>query len=354
MPGILEKEIEKALEGKLSKAAAPAASAAPAAPAVHTAPARRAAPVVRFSPMFSEPPATAKKKRRNLVAISIGVHVVLFLVIAFMPRQAETIVEPSLPLEIVFTAPVPAIPELRPPVARIEPPKPKPKPEKAKEPEPPKVAEIPKPEPKPVIPEVIAPPVVAKVEPPKPRAVVRTGLLDEAPSGPAIMASKNSRSVVLAGGFDGSTATVASAARPGRVAEVGFEGSAPAPQAKSGSRSGGVVQSSGFAEETAAVPKKRERERTALDLDSEVEILSKPKPIYTEEARELRIEGDVVLDVTFLASGVLRVLGVSQGLGHGLDEAAIVAAKKIQFIPAKRDAQAVDHTAKLRVVFRLA
>jgi TonB family protein len=89
-------------------------------------------------------------------------------------------------------------------------------------------------------------------------------------------------------------------------------------------------------------------------LDAEVEILSKPKPIYTDEARRLRIEGDVVLKVTFEASGKLVVLGVVQGLGHGLDQAAIDAAKKIEFNPARRDGQPVDHTANLRVVFRLA
>jgi TonB family protein len=61
-----------------------------------------------------------------------------------------------------------------------------------------------------------------------------------------------------------------------------------------------------------------------------------------------------VLDVVFEAGGVVRVLGVAQGLGHGLDQAAIDAAKKIRFNPARRDGAPVDHAAKLRVVFRLA
>jgi hypothetical protein len=50
----------------------------------------------------------------------------------------------------------------------------------------------------------------------------------------------------------------------------------------------------------------------------------------------------------------VRVLGVASGLGHGLDEAAIAASKKIQFNPARRDGAPVDHPARLRVVFRLA
>ena len=36
------------------------------------------------------------------------------------------------------------------------------------------------------------------------------------------------------------------------------------------------------------------------------------------------------------------------------DEAAIEAAKKIEFKPARRDGRPVDHTATLRVVFQLA
>jgi TonB family protein len=183
---------------------------------------------------------------------------------------------------------------------------------------------------------------------------VRTGLLDADPSGPAIVASRSSRStIVAASGFDAAAGTPSSPGRPGHVVDVAFE-SAPASRGSS-RRSGGVVKETGFGEEApAAAPRKREPERTLSALDSEVEILSRPKPVYTEEARDLRLEGDVVLDVVFEAAGVLRVLGVAQGLGHGLDEAAIVAAKKIQFNPARRDGAPVDHQARLRVVFRLA
>ena len=347
MTTLLEKEIDRAVEGKLAPVRERAAAVHPPAAAP---PRRSAAPVVRFSPLFAEPPVASRKRRRSLIALSVAAHVVLFVVVLLMPKQAQTIVEPSLPLQIVFVAPVP---EIREPMRAPAPPKPiaKPKPKPVPREEPPPVAELPKPAPKPVIPEIVAPPV-AKAEPPRPKPVVRTGLLDEAASGPAIVASKNSRSIITASGFDGAAGSSSSAPRPGRVVEVGF-GDAPA-TAKPSHGTAGAVRETGFGDEVAAAPKKRERERPNLDLDSEVEILSKPKPVYTEEARSLRIEGDVVLDVTFAASGVLRVLGVAAGLGHGLDEAAIDAAKKIRFNPAKRDGAAVDHTAKLRVVFRLA
>ena len=83
-------------------------------------------------------------------------------------------------------------------------------------------------------------------------------------------------------------------------------------------------------------------------------ITSKPRPIYTDVAREQRIEGEVVLEVQFAANGKLKVLRVVSGLGHGLDEAAITAAEKIRFKPASRDGAPVDETATLRVVFQLA
>jgi TonB family protein len=85
-----------------------------------------------------------------------------------------------------------------------------------------------------------------------------------------------------------------------------------------------------------------------------VEILSKPRPVYTEEARKMRVQGEVVLSVVFEASGKLRVLGVVRGLGYGLDEAARNAAEQIRFRPAQRDGQPVDFAATLRVVFELA
>ena len=232
-------------------------------------------------------------------------------------------------------------------------PKPKPRPEPRALPPPP-VAEAPKPDPRPIVPE-IEPAPVAKVEPPRPRPAVRTGLLDAEPSGPAIVASRSSRSTLVAvSGFDASAGPGSSPGRPGRVVDVAFE-SAPASRGSS-RRSGGAVKESGFGEEAAvaAAPPKREPQRPGSILDTEVEILSRPKPVYTEEARGLRLEGDVVLDVVFEAKGILRVLGVASGLGHGLDEAAIVAAKKIQFNPARRDGAPVDHQARLRVVFRLA
>ena len=85
-----------------------------------------------------------------------------------------------------------------------------------------------------------------------------------------------------------------------------------------------------------------------------VEILFKPNPAYTEEARALKLEGEVLLEVMFGANGQLHVNRVVRGLGHGLDENAIAAANKMRFKPAMRTGQPMDSTAIVHVVFQLA
>jgi TonB family protein len=85
-----------------------------------------------------------------------------------------------------------------------------------------------------------------------------------------------------------------------------------------------------------------------------VEILAKPKPVYTEEARRLGLQGEVLVQVLFGANGQAQVLRVVRGLGHGLDEAAVSAAGKIRFKPAQQNGQPIDSSAVVHVVFELA
>lgn len=85
-----------------------------------------------------------------------------------------------------------------------------------------------------------------------------------------------------------------------------------------------------------------------------LEVLSKPPVQYTAEARQLRIQGDVVLRVTFTASGQVLIKGVVHGLGHGLDEEARRVAEQIRFRPATRNGQAVDLTTNITITFQLA
>src|SRR5579862_8725449 len=113
-----------------------------------------------------------------------------------------------------------------------------------------------------------------------------------------------------------------------------------------------AVSTSGFANQTVAdnTPKQKAVESGTTP----VELLEKPKPVYTEEGRSLKLEGDVALDVVFQANGTVSVAKVVSGLGHGLDEAAVRAAQQIKFKPAKRDNENVDFPARIRIQFRLA
>lgn len=68
-----------------------------------------------------------------------------------------------------------------------------------------------------------------------------------------------------------------------------------------------------------------------------LKILSKPRPGYTDAARQANIQGTVILRVTFLASGQIGSISPVKGLPSGLTEQAIAAARRISFEPAKRD-----------------
>jgi TonB family protein len=83
-------------------------------------------------------------------------------------------------------------------------------------------------------------------------------------------------------------------------------------------------------------------------------VISEPKARYTAEAQEARVQGEVTLKVRFLASGQVEVIGVVNGLGHGLDEEARHVAESIRFKPALRNGQPVDHTTLIHVTFQLA
>jgi len=150
------------------------------------------------------------------------------------------------------------------------------------------------------------------------------------------------------GGAKGIKGTVASANFGSGVA-TGGQGDGR----RSGRGSAGV-QSSGFGtQEIAQNTPRVQRVDTTLPT-SPVEITYKPNPVYTDEARNLKLEGEVLLEVNFTANGQLHVNRVVRGLGHGLDEAAVAAANKMRFKPALRNGQAIDSTAVVHVVFQLA
>ena len=151
------------------------------------------------------------------------------------------------------------------------------------------------------------------------------------PSGPGegngTGGARGVRGVIAGTGFGNGTAVAARPAAPGRVQTGDFN---PAPVAEA---------------------KKQTQQVKAVMLP--VSIREKPTPVYTAEARKLHVEGEVLLQVMFTATGQVKVLRVLHGLGFGLDEAAVRAAEKIRFSPAQREGHAVDSTATLHIVFQL-
>ena len=114
------------------------------------------------------------------------------------------------------------------------------------------------------------------------------------------------------------------------------------------------VRAGGFGDTVSAAPSSVGARPAAGPTATAAQILEKPRPAYTEEARRLQIEGEVQLEILFGASGEIRILRVVHGLGHGLDENAAQAAGAIRYLPARRDGRPVDSTATVHIIFQLA
>ena len=79
--------------------------------------------------------------------------------------------------------------------------------------------------------------------------------------------------------------------------------------------------------------------------------LSRPSPAYTEEARAAGISGKVRVEITVDEHGRVVSVRVLQGLGHGLDEAALAAARAMTFEPATRCGAPSSATFKIGFTF---
>lgn len=358
--------------------------------------------------MFSTLSTSAGERRRRSAALIFGVvsqSALIGLIALFAMLFPDE-------LSVVRTHFVVTwLPELT-PVPKPETPPPPPPPQKLVAPprqlvlpkiKPPEVAEIPKPppiqlpkpklEPLPAVPKPQPAPATVvmntfnqKTEGPKPiqQAAVRaTGFGD--PSLPPT--TKRPADQVQTGGF-GSPAGLPGTAQRGAVGNVPKLGSFGLPEgpgygngtggssgvrgviANAGFGSGGAggsgtgggsgssggggapVSLGGFAKPVAA-PRPQAVQAPEPTEFQPVEIIFKPAPVYTEEAKRLGIEGEVTLSVVFQASGTIRVMSVVKSLGHGLDQAAEQAATQIRFRPARRSGQPQDFPATLRIQFRL-
>lgn len=75
------------------------------------------------------------------------------------------------------------------------------------------------------------------------------------------------------------------------------------------------------------------------------QLLARPVPGYTDEARRAQVEGAVKLSVVLSANGAVSDIKVTRALGYGLDQKAIEAARELRFIPAQKD----GHTVSVRI-----
>jgi TonB family protein len=82
-------------------------------------------------------------------------------------------------------------------------------------------------------------------------------------------------------------------------------------------------------------------------------ILYKERAKYTEEARANKIQGSVLVALTYTFDGRITDIKVVRGLPDGLTESAIEAAKKIRFQPAMKNGQPVSVRGQLEFNFTL-
>jgi TonB family protein len=268
---------------------------------------------------------------------------------------------------------------------------------------PPKI-EVPKPQPelpKPVAvklptpdaPHLAPAPPKAVAPPPQPKV----GLFKSAT--PTQVANNVSAPTVKTGGFGDPVGVTPNpnATRPANIAAVGSFGSAPGPSQGAGAARQGSVHGTSFGSGVAnGVPGGKDRGTVASagfsngvvggtgspgshgtvatagfaqvasaaagvnpakfkePPSTPIVLVSKPLPQYTPEAKQLRIEGDVTLEVRFTASGQVQVLRVVNGLGHGLDQQATLAAERIRFKPATKNGEPVDEVSIIHISFQLA
>jgi protein TonB len=85
------------------------------------------------------------------------------------------------------------------------------------------------------------------------------------------------------------------------------------------------------------------------------QVIYKPAPVYTAEARTMHLEGRVAVRIKVSSVGQVSVQGVTSGLGHGLDESAVRAIQATRFRPAlDNTGRPIDWEGVVNVTFQLA
>lgn len=90
---------------------------------------------------------------------------------------------------------------------------------------------------------------------------------------------------------------------------------------------------------------------TAQEVTTKALIVLRQEPQYTDEARQGRVSGAVVLKAVLSRSGKVTKIEVIKSLPRGLTEKAIEVARQIIFIPAIKDGVYVSQTVQVEYYF---
>lgn len=327
---------------------------------------------------------------------SIGLHALLLSFLVVLPLMAPQVLHINYSATVLAPPPPPQQQQEQPKPIKLPPP-PKLTAPKPTEPEPKLVAEIPTPIPAPTptpkrieaVPQPLAPaprvvPTPTVIEPkaapaltlPPPPVVTNVFSNVAAPTLPVAPQRNTEASgfgevtnnregsrtgrvgATAASGFGDALSGSREPGRPGKAGGVaaasGFDSAATG--GSQGGTNRGTVVAAGFAAaaNVSRPPTSTPQKPPESGNEKPVEVLLKPRPEYTDEARKMHIEGEVLVRVLFTSSGEVRVLEVIHGLGYGLNENAVRAAEQIRFKPAQRGGQPVDSAAIVHIAFQLA
>ena len=91
----------------------------------------------------------------------------------------------------------------------------------------------------------------------------------------------------------------------------------------------------------------------SMNHSSAPALIHKVEPEYTEEARQAKLEGTVLVKVEITPEGKATNIKVLHALGLGLDEKAVECVAQWRFKPGLKDGQPVTVVAQIEVDFRL-
>ena len=155
--------------------------------------------------------------------------------------------------------------------------------------------------------------------------------------------------VNLGSGSPGGQAMAGNGARPVQGVKLGVPGGTGPMNSTSRTAASGPVNLGQNA------PPPMPKPTTSASAAKAPKVLFKPRPVYTAEARNQRIEGTVSVRLRVSSTGAVEVLGVTSDLGYGLGESAIQAVRATRFQPATDvSGNPVDWEGVVNVAFQLA